>query len=572
MTSRDMSVATRKHWQSPPYAGMCGTNLFLLLLFPLRVFADASGDGGEPTFANTQTTILAPAALISPSLVIGAVNIVNGSIFNLDDPRENKMLYRFANRAHATTRPGVIQQQLLFVPGDQFSPRELEESERILRSNRYIQDATIEPVLKDNGVVDINVHTTDVWTLVPRISISRSGGENKTGIGIKEMNLFGTGMAVEAIYKSDVDRDSNIIKFTDRHLGDSWYRLNATYAINSDGHTYLLGLGKPFYALDSTAAHGFTFLDSEQIDSLYDRGEIVAQYRDQADIFEVFKGWSSGLKERWTRRYTTGLAYDEHRFTAVDDSTAPMSIMPEDRKLVYPFVGIEFVQDRFEKAENHDQINRTEDRYLGTRFGARLGVASDSFGSDRNAWLINAGARTGFGDSQKSSLILASNLATRVEDAGPQNLTVDVSARYYRRQSDKRLFYASLSGTYGHNLDIDNQLLLGGDNGLRGYPLRYQTGDKRALLTLEQRFFTDWYPFRLFRVGGAVFFDAGRAWGSSPISDQGNELLKDVGFGLRIGNTRSGQGRMIHIDLAFPLDGDNNIQNVQFLIETKKSF
>jgi len=147
-----------------------------------------------------------------------------------------------------------------------------------------------------------------------------------------------------------------------------------------------------------------------------------------------------------------------------------------------------------------------------------------------------------------------------------------VSARYYKRQSDRRLFYASLSGTFGYNLDVDNQVLLGGDNGLRGYPLRFQSGDKRALLTLEQRFFTDWYPFRLFHVGGAVFFDAGRAWGSSPVSDYDNDLLKDIGFGLRIGNSRSGLGRMTHIDLAFPLDGDHSIKSVQLLIATRKSF
>ena len=541
-------------------------------MLPLRLYADASAGGGEATPSSVQTAALASSALLSSAATIGTINIVNDSIFNLDDPREDKPLYRLVNKVHATTRPNVIQQQLLFEPGDKFSFRELEESERILRSNRYIQDAKIEPVLNENGVVDVNVHTSDVWTLIPRVSLSRSGGENKAGVGLKEMNLFGTGMGVEVLYKSDVDRDSKIIKIADHHLGDSWYSLNAIYANNSDGHTYLLGLGKPFYSLDSTSAHGFSVLDNEQIDSLYDHGEVVAQYRHLADSYEIFKGWSNGLKDGWTRRYTTGVAYDEHRFSAVENDAAPMSILPEDRMLVYPFVVVEFMQDRFEKAENHDQINRTEDRYLGTRIGARLGAARKTFGSDRDAWMINAGVQRGFGDSQKSSLIVASNLATRVEDAGPQNLTVDVSARYYRRQSDRRLFYASLTGIYGHNLDIDDQLLLGGDNGLRGYPLRYQTGEKSALLTIEQRFFTDWYPFRLFRVGGAVFFDAGRAWGDSPVSDRDNEILKDVGFGLRIGNTRSGQGRMTHIDFAFPLDGDHSIKDVQFLIETKKSF
>ena len=44
-------------------------------------------------------------------------------------------------------------------------------------------------------------------------------------------------------------------------------------------------------------------------------------------------------------------------------------------------------------------------------------------------------------------------------------------------------------------LDPDMQLLIGGDNGLRGYPLRYEAGTSRALLTVEQRFYTDWYPF-----------------------------------------------------------------------------
>lgn len=32
--------------------------------------------------------------------------------------------------------------------------------------------------------------------------------------------------------------------------------------------------------------------------------------------------------------------------------------------------------------------------------------------------------------------------------------------------------------------------MLGGDNGLRGYPLRYQVGTTNALITLEERFYS----------------------------------------------------------------------------------
>jgi len=52
----------------------------------------------------------------------------------------------------------------------------------------------------------------------------------------------------------------------------------------------------------------------------------------------------------------------------------------------------------------------------------------------------------------------------------------------------------------GDYLDLDNPVQLGGDNGIRGYPQRYQNGESKAVLMIEQRFFTDWYPFRLARV------------------------------------------------------------------------
>lgn len=153
-----------------------------------------------------------------------------------------------------------------------------------------------------------------------------------------------------------------------------------------------------------------------------------------------------------------------------------------------------------------------------------------------------------------------------------ENLLFQANADYYRRRSDIRLFFASLSAATGRNLDADRQILLGGDNGLRGYPLRFQSGHKRLLLTLEERVFTDWYPLRLFRVGGAVFFDAGRAWGDKPSGAPGTAFLKNIGFGLRLGNPRSGLGNMAHVDLAFPLDGDGTIEDVQFIISVKESF
>ncbi len=534
--------------------------------------AGAADTLGESTLAGGQAAMLAPAVLEATGAVIGSVHIANASIFDLDNPEENRSLFRLANRLHITTRPEVIQQQLLFEPGDRFSAQAVEESERILRANRYIHEASIQPVRHENGTVDLNVETSDVWTLMPRFSVSRSGGKNNTAIGLKEQNLLGSGTGIEVMFRSDVDRDSRILKYRDQNLGNSWYGLEVDYADNSDGYSQFLEIGKPFYSLDSRSSQGFSVLNGDSIGSFYERGEIATEYQARASAYEVYRGWSKGLNNGWVRRYTTGVAYDDRRFSALADSPYPGNVLPQDRRLLTPFIGIEILEDRYEKSRNHDQINRIEDRFLGTRLHARLGIASADAGSDRDAWLLNAGAQTGFGSSEHSSLILGAGFQSRLEQGSVQNLALDISASYYKRQSERRLFFMGFNGTYGSRLDLDQYLVVGGDSGLRGYPLRFQTGDKRAVFTIEQRYFTDWYPFRLFHVGGAAFFDVGRTWGESPTGGAEKQLLRDVGLGLRIGSSRSGLGRMIHIDVAVPLDDRDGIDGVQFLVSTRKSF
>ena len=49
-------------------------------------------------------------------------------------------------------------------------------------------------------------------------------------------------------------------------------------------------------------------------------------------------------------------------------------------------------------------------------------------------------------------------------------------------------------------------------------------------------------------------------------------LLKDAGIGLRISPSRSGLGNVVHLDPAFPLDGERSIKRVQWLVRTKASF
>jgi hypothetical protein len=52
-------------------------------------------------------------------------------------------------------------------------------------------------------------------------------------------------------------------------------------------------------------------------------------------------------------------------------------------------------------------------------------------------------------------------------------------------------------------------------------PLRYQAGERRSLLSVEERFFTDFYPWRLFRMGYAAFLDVGSSTSTPTATSSG---------------------------------------------------
>ena len=511
------------------------------------------------------------AELAAAGVRIGEIRIRPLEIFDTSIPEEDTALFRLANKLHIRTRESTIADQLLFGSGDAYDGRRLQETARLLRDTRYLHDARVEPVALRDGVVDIEVTTNDVWTLNPGISFGRTGGKNTSGIEIEELNLLGLGTQIGVSRNQGVDRTSTLFKYRDRQLGRSWWSLGISYADNSDGKRQALVLDHDFYALDTRWAAGGSFIDDDRIDSRYDRGEVIDEYRVQQKAATVYGGWSKGLVAGQALRWRAGYTYDDRQFDRVPGSKLPSDI-PPDRKLAYPWISAEWIEDDFREVRNRDQIERTEDFAYGWRASGRIGYSSPTFGADRSALVFDGRASRGFSWGGNQSLLFETALNGRHEDGQFRDLLLEAEARYYRRHSERRLSFAALSVAVGHELSADRQVLLGGDNGLRGYPLRYQGGEGRWLFTVEQRFFSNWYPFRLFNVGGAVFADIGSTFGADPYGSKTRDTLADVGFGLRLGNSRSGLGNVLHIDLAFPLNADKSIKNVQFLVETKRSF
>lgn len=548
-----------------------------LLFVPLLLLAPVARAAEEPIAG------LPPAErLVAGGARIGRIELEVGNIFDVDDPREDRRLFHWVNRLHRLTRPQIVLDRLLFKEGDRYDPSRLAESERLLRDASYFYEAEIETRSYDpatNEVV-VGVKVRDVWSLKGGVKVGRSGGENSYGVGLEDDNFLGTGKSLKVDRRHNVDRDSNLFHFFDPAIGGSRWQLDLDFESNTDGNVYGADLELPFYAFDARRAFGFKVRRESAAVPLYQLGEIRDRFTRDRDHAEAYFGFSSGLGDGgrvW--RWLGGVTFEDAAFSPAEEegevpgTTGPL---PGPRRLVYPFVGFSTAADRFAKTRDFDQIARTEDLQLGLAAEFSLGYATRALGSDRDAVVFQGLATGGFELGRRQILLYDLALAGRMGGAGSEDLLFSAGFRYHLRDFGRHLLVLEAHGDLADNLDRDHQLLLGGDTGLRGYPLRYQSGRARFLFTAEQRIYTDWYPFRLANVGAAVFFDLGRTWSDGDLENDAfaasRGWLADVGAGLRLSSSRTRHGSMIHFDMAVPLQAESDINAIQFLIRTKTSF
>ena len=102
-------------------------------------------------FASAVISAAANASNDEASLEIGTIEVIANEVFD-GTADEQSFLYRVANRIHAGTREHVIRRELLFESGDPFNQELIEQTERNLRSLRFLRNARVVTTpIDDNG-------------------------------------------------------------------------------------------------------------------------------------------------------------------------------------------------------------------------------------------------------------------------------------------------------------------------------------------------------------------------------------------------------------------------------------
>ena len=483
----------------------------------------------------------------SPPPVIGDITIVSHDVF--DEPSSGFLaFYRFANKAHISTRERVIRRELLFAAGEEVNHERLEQTERNLRALVFLRDARVEAVPADHDGdgqaerVDVRVMTWDVWSLTPRLDFEQVGDRTIWEAGLSEENLLGFGKSVTASHRTNLDRTSDRVLYRDPQLVGSRFTLIASLDNLSDGDEEFFSIDRPYVSLEDAWAFSVGAGAFSRRDPLFADGQEIARLKHRGQWGNVVLGRAARRRPMSALRFHVAYRTREER------------VGGDGRDFGIVEVGVQSIEHRFARLTHVNRFEQTEDFNLGVRTYGTIGLSAPGLGGgDGRVLFVATGHSRGVAFRPGHFLVAGVGLAGRHESGRWRNTLAVASARYLRKHTMRHLLVGRTVLRWGHALDPEVQLLLGAESGLRGYPVRQFAGTRSLVLSAEERWFVADDVGQVISLGLAAFVDSGYAWLDTERLSL-SDLKTAVGVSLLVGSNRlllAGGG--VRLDLGYAL-------------------
>ncbi len=492
----------------------------------------------------------------SAPTTIGHITFVRQDVF---DDKERQFPYSTANAVHIVTQESYLRRALLFREGDVYDSALIDESERLLRAQSIFRLVHVSTSEAADGSVDVTVETADSWTTLVRPSYGVAGSQRYYGLGFLEENLLGQGKQIGAFLFQDIDRRTSGASYSDPQLLGTRWTGGGGYGRDEKGREYEIDLDRPYYSARVRFAGGTGIHVRDDEDRLFQHNDEIVTFQHATRDSRVYVSHALEADPARVRRVTLAYERQEDRFAALRIQETPVFPLPaENRTISAALVGFEYQNIRFQKFAHVFTFDRVEDENLGFTCSAEVGPSLESLGATRDGALGRLQAQKIFNAGDHFVWFNNVSLSGRAEANTLRNGEMQIRSEAFLvdwREENT----ASLRGawTASHNLDPENQYLLGGFNGLRAYQVRELSGANTAIATLENRTVITYDWLKLVNVGWALFADAGSAW------QRGGQLRmagvkSDLGAGLRFAFTRSTDPSLIRLDLAYALQDNES--------------
>lgn len=506
-----------------------------------------------------------PAASVCDGKIVSAIDVVARDPSFLRLPRPLRTLARGVGLHHTTTKPEVIRRFLLLEVGRPCTEQQRAESERILRYQPFLAEATVRAVPDTGSSVRIAVETIDE---IPTIFSMRVRNGSPVALRIGNGNVDGRGiyLAVRG-ERGFAYRNGVGMRLVAHQVFGRPYTLGLMADRTPLGSTVSFALGHPFITdLQRTAWH-ISFREVRDYASFVRPDSVtlaLGARRRFADVGGVLRVGVRGRSAFVGGLLTHELVAPGSQAVIVSDSglvanpSTPLAgpFAPINNTRINAVVGWRSVA--FLTVRGFDALAGAQDVAKGVQLGAVVGRGVSWFGAGDHDLFLAADIYAGLGSA-------TSFAALRAEWEGRQDrLTAHWRglvgsgrlAWYFKPSPSSTLIGgAEFSGGWRWQDRFPFQLRLGDrQGGVRGYHGSLVVGGLRTVARLEaHRSIGQLTPH--VALGLATFADAGRVWaGDAPF---GVDSRQKVGVGVGLLAAIPPQSRQLwRLDVAVPVSAD----------------
>lgn len=451
--------------------------------------------------------------------------------------KPNRWSYKAGNAIHNKTNNFAIRNLLLIRRNKPLDSLLVLESERLIRSQRYVRSVRMDTKLTspNSDSVDVYIRVLDAWSLIPDFS----GSGSRITLDLNERNFLGTGHQFRNTYKKRFSDGENGYKslYAIPNILNTYITTTISYEDDIDNnYSKILNVERPFFSPYARWAAGVYFDQQLRREIKIDSNDVetVEKYKYNTQDFwaghayQIFRG--SSEKSRTTNLITSArLLNVDYKYRPASDSLHYYA----DEKFYLVGIGIssrQFTQDKY--LFNYAVV---EDIPSGIVYSITGGYQQKN-----NINRYYFGARFSYGKYFKFGY-----LSTNIEYGsfykhGPQQSAIVYKLIYFTnlieapRWKFRQFIKPELViGNQRLNVDTD-RLTLNDDRGIQGFNSNNTYGTKKLLVTFQTQGYSPWM-FWGFRMNPYLSMTFGML-GDAQNGLKNSRMYSQFGAGIIISN------------------------------------
>jgi len=447
-------------------------------------------------------------------------------------------LYKAGNGLHIKTKNIAIRNLLLFHEGSPFISLRAKESERLIRSQKYVHEVSfyVAQAGKEHDSVDVFIRVLDKWSIILVGSMS----SNSMRAGITDNNFAGLGHEFQIAYDRNYIKSINsfVTNYYIPNIKNTFINSKLHYQSDRSGNfSRGIAVDRPFYSPLAKWAAGIELNSFSNIDTLkYITSVFVPlklKFNSQdfwgGKAFQVFKGNS---EDELTTNLILAGRYLRVRYTEKPSAFYdPLNIYGnEDFYLTSVAISMrKFVQDKFVF-----KYGVVEDVPVGKVFGVTAGYQLKN-----NSGRPYLGIRVSNGNYNTwGYLSLSLEYGTFFKAFHPEQGVIAASVNYFTGLFEvgnwKFRQFVKTQVTLGIQRFAYDSLTLNDGYGLDGFNSLTLTGTKRLLFSLQTQTYSPWRLLG-FRFGPYLAYSMG-ILGDSKRPFSRSRVYSQIGLGVLIKN------------------------------------